>query len=192
MLARGSRSDVRNAQIAENRICRSVRGRALSGAATVWAVREVLQVLRGYLSAGLLSLAAILLLAFGAPAKTALAGAGFALIGAAITRGIDIAREHRAEAARVDTQRRTEAAQELKDRRRDLDETRRLAYAAIVAAQSGARDPMLIATLVNALGYHGQAVDPAVATSQLLNPDQRETQRWLLEQIDRITAELGT
>ena len=55
-------------------------------------VRMVVSALRGYLSAVLLGLAAVALLVLGAPAKAALAGVGFALIGAAVTRGIDLAR----------------------------------------------------------------------------------------------------
>lgn len=96
--------------------------------------------LRGYWSAVLLGLAAVVLLAVGAPSKAALAGAGFAFIGAAVTRGIDLAKERRADAARADA-----------DRRRDLDETRRLACMALYAADS--RAPELVAALVNALAH---------------------------------------
>jgi hypothetical protein len=152
----------------------------------VQAVREViLQVLRRYLSAVLLGLAAILLLAIGAPSKTALAGAGFAFIGAAVTRGIDLARERRAEAAQAEA-----------SRRRDLDETRRVAYMALYAADS--RAPELVATLVNALAHHQSAVDPklaAVHVATIVNGgpgDPRQSVLWLQGHIDRITAELGT
>jgi hypothetical protein len=145
-------------------------------------VRVVVSALRGYWSAALLALAAVVLLALGAPAKAALAGAGFAFIGAAVTRGIDLARE-----------RRTEAAQAAADRRRDLDETRRVAYMALVAHSPA---PELIATIVNALAHHGLAVDPETAASHVQNlvrdiPAQA-SRRWLQEQIDRITAELGS
>ena len=71
---------------------------------------------RGNLSVVLLAAAAIACLAIGSPGKAALAGAGFAFLGAAITRAIDIARERQAATADV-----TAA------RLRDLDETRRLA-----------------------------------------------------------------
>ena len=146
------------------------------------AVRDVvLQVLRSYLSAVLLGLAAVLLLALGAPSKAALAGAGFAFIGAAVTRAIDLARE-----------RRTEAAQADKDRRRDLDETRRLLQAALVAGPVVHREPMLVATLVNALAYHGLGVDPVVANGHIHNLGQDESRRWAQGQIDRINAELGS
>ena len=161
---------------------RQLRGMQQPGtarAASVCVVQEVVRVLRGYWSAVFLGLAAAVLLALGAPAKAALAGAGFAFIGAAVTRGIDIANQRRAEAAQAEA-----------SRRRDLDETRRLAYAALVTAHSGegVRDATLIATLVNALGHHGLGVDPDEATDRLLNFDQR----WLQEQIGRITDELGT
>ncbi len=102
--------------------------------------------LRGYWSAALLGLAAVVLLVLGAPARAALAGAGFALVGAAVTRAIDLAKERRAEAAQADA-----------NRRRDLDETRRVAY---MALQANSRAPELVATIMNALAHHGLAVDP--------------------------------
>jgi hypothetical protein len=141
-------------------------------------------VLRGYWSAVLLGLAAFVLLVLGAPAKAALAGAGFALLGAAVTRAIDLAKERRAEAAQADA-----------NRRRDLDETRRVAYMAL-QANSGARE--LVATIVNALAHHGLAVDPEEAARHVQNLvsnmpiDRDRSQRWLHQQIDRITAELGS
>lgn len=149
----------------------------------MWAVRAVLQAIRGYWSAILLGLAAAVLLALGAPAKAALAGAGFAFIGAAVTRSIDLARERRTETARADA-----------DRRRDLDETRRLAYA-LLSKRPSARDPMLVATLVNALAHHGLGIDPGVAIRQTSAIDQGlpgDAARWLREQIDRITTALDS
>jgi hypothetical protein len=136
----------------------------------------VLSALRGYWSAAFLGVAAVVLLALGAPAKAALAGAGFAFVGAAVTRGIDLAKERRAEAAQEDA-----------SRRRDLDETRRFAYAALVG---GSSDPVLVATIVNALAHHNLAIDPDVAADHIQNLNSAESRRWLREQIDRITAEL--
>jgi len=139
--------------------------------------------LRGYWSAALLGLAAVVLLVLGAPARAALAGAGFALVGAAVTRAIDLAKERRAEAAQADA-----------NRRRDLDETRRVAY---MALQANSRAPELVATVVNALAHHGLAVDPEEAGRHVQNLvsnlpiDRDRSQRWLQEQIDRINAELG-
>lgn len=144
-------------------------------------MRVIGSVFGAYWTAVLLGLAAVVLLVLGAPAKAALAGAGFAFIGAAITRGIDLAKEHRAAAAQADA-----------DRRRDLDETRRLAYMALVTRASGGQAE-LVATLVNALAHHGLAVDPNVAVKHIENLARGgEHERWLQSQIDRITAELGS
>jgi anti-sigma factor RsiW len=79
---------------------------AVTQTASLCGVRAVISVFRGYWSAAFL----------------ALAGAGFAFIGAAVTRAIDLAKERRAE-----------AAQARADHRRDLDETSRLAYAALLS-----------------------------------------------------------
>jgi hypothetical protein len=140
--------------------------------------------LRAYWSALLLALAAIVLLSLSVPTKEAITGAGFALLGAAITRSVDLAKERSAEAAQADA-----------TRRHDLDETRRLAYAALVS-DSGPANSVLVATLVNALAHHGSEVDPNVAATHVKkivndrDPDD-ESRRWLLGQIDRMTAELG-
>jgi hypothetical protein len=85
---------------------------AVTQTASLSGVRVAVSVLRGYWSAALFGLAAVVLLVLGAPAKAALAGASFALVGAAVTRAIDLARERRAEAAQADA-----------NHRRDLDET---------------------------------------------------------------------
>src|SRR5262249_2128870 len=89
-----------------------------------------------------------------APTRAALAGVGFALAGAALTRALDIA-----------AQRRAEAAQAQASRLRDLDETRRLAYAILNARRS--RDGVIIATLASALAHHGLAADPNVAAQHV-------------------------
>jgi hypothetical protein len=84
------------------------------------------------------------------------------------------------------------AAQADADRRRDLDETRRLAYAALLAP-GVSRDPVLVATIVNALAHHGLAVDPDIAAEHVQNAQSTgESRGWLRDQIDRITAELGS
>jgi len=151
--------------------------------ASLSGVRVVASILRGYWSAAVLGLAAIVFLIFGAPSKAAVAGAGFALLGAALVRGVDIAKERRASAAQADA-----------DRRRDLDETRRVAYIALHASHS--RAPDLAATIVNALAHHGLEVDPEEAARHVQNLvsdmpiDRARSQRWLQEQIDRINAEL--
>jgi hypothetical protein len=137
---------------------------------------------RGYWSALVLAGAAVVPLIAGAPTRAALAGVGFALVGAALTRALGIA-----------AQRRAAAAQEQASRLRDLDETRRLAYAILNARRS--RDGVIIATLVNALAHHGLAADPGVAAehvASVLNAPglAPESEQWLRQQIDRITAEL--
>jgi hypothetical protein len=114
--------------------------------------------------------------------KEAAAAVGFALAGAAITRAVDIRQEHRRDAA---------AAQQR--RRADLDETRRLAYMALIHPAPGPR-PELLATVANALAHHGHQVpfqEAAFHIGQVLSVDSEgESHRWLQEQIDRITAEL--
>jgi hypothetical protein len=137
---------------------------------------------RNYWSALVLAGTAVVLVIVAAPAKAALAGAGFALAGSALTRAVDIA-----------WQRRAEAVQAVANRRRDLDETRRLAYAVLHARRS--RDGVIIATLVNALTHHGLAADPNAAAEHVaavLNAPglAPESEQWLRQQIDRITAAL--
>ncbi len=145
--------------------------------------------LRYHWSAVPLALAAIVLLIWGAalsaPASTAMIGAGSALAGAAATRVIDLDRERRAEAAQV-----------AANHRRDIDETRRLAYMALAAR--GTERYELTATIVNALAHHGLAVDPEVAIEHVQNlvgdspVNRSESRRWLQGLIDQITAELGS
>ena len=73
----------------------------------------------------------------------------------------------------------------------DLDETRRLAYAALYTRFTGGRAE-LVATLVNALAHHGLAIDPSDAVEHIVNlAHGGEHERWLQSQIDRVTAELG-
>jgi hypothetical protein len=77
-------------------------------------------------------------------------------------------------------------------RNRDLEETRRLASAILNARRS--RDGALIATLAGALACHGLATDPGVAAlhvaSVLNGPGLApQSEQWLRQQTDRITAE---
>lgn len=124
----------------------------------------------------------MLLLYLGDVNKAAVAGAGFALAGAAATRLLDIA-----------LKRREEMAREVQRRRDDLDETRRLAYMGlIVGATISPRSPELVATLVNALAHHGTGADPTEAANHVaavIYGDKDESAVWLQAQIDRITAE---
>ena len=81
----------------------------------------------------------------------------------------------------------------------DYDETRRLLYMALLAPRTKRYN--LAGTLVNALKHH-PAVDldvgtiadhvvQAVNTTDAPTAGAHESQQWLREQIDRITAELG-
>jgi hypothetical protein len=131
----------------------------------------------------LLAVAAVGFLLAGSPlTKEAAAGAGFALAGAAITRAVDVAQERRREKA------------EAKERRRaDLDETRRLAYMALVAGTTSR--PELVATVANALSHHGLQVPFEEAATHLAvvvrGELQGESGRWLQAQIARLTKEFG-
>jgi hypothetical protein len=88
--------------------------------------------------------------------------------------------------------RRAGAAQAKATRRRDRDETRRLAYAILNARRSGNR--VIVATLVNALARHGLAANPTLAAehvASVLNALAlllKASNGW--QQIDLITAEL--
>jgi hypothetical protein len=147
--------------------------------------------LRYHWSAVPLALAAVALLVLGAvldvstSASAAMVGAGAALAGAAATRIIDLDRERRAE-----------VAQTAASRRRDLDETRRLAYMVLAGAGTGGTGHYeLAATLVNALSYHQWAVEPETAmrhVTEILNgwDTTGESRAWLDGQIGRITKEL--
>jgi hypothetical protein len=144
---------------------------------------RALSALRGYSSAALLGVAAIVFLVIGAPGKTALAGTGFAFVGAAVTRTIDLARERQAASVQA-----AEAS------RRDLDETRRLAYA-MLSKRPSERDPVLVATVLNALVHHGLAADYMTAMPHLTRLDSGQdddlsSTRWLQEQIRQITHQL--
>ena len=100
------------------------------------------------------------------------------MLGRAITRAVDLARERNLEEVLAQA-----------GRRRDLDETRRLAYAVRNSRQS--RAATISATLVNALADRGLAADPNVACSARDRCLQRsracsDSERWLQQQIDQI------
>jgi hypothetical protein len=122
-----------------------------------------------------------LVLAGGSLTKEALAAAGFAFAGAAIARAIDIAQQRGRDKA---------AAEE--SRRRDFDETRRLAYMALLAPTT--ESPELVATVANALVHHGQDAPFEDAVTHLTavvgNSSREQSVRWLKEQIDDITSKM--
>jgi hypothetical protein len=135
---------------------------------------------RGYWSAVVLAIPAAGLLAGGTAvsgtAAAAMVGAGAALAGAVGTRVVGLAEQAKA------------------GRQRDLDETRRVAYMALLANRAQA--PELVATIVNALAHHGLGADPGEAASHLINLvgmsiNRPESERWLQEQIDEINRKLG-
>lgn len=78
---------------------------------------------------------------------------------------------------------------------RDLDETRRLLYAALAASRTKRYE--LVGTLVNALAHHGAGIDPALAMQHVLDlvendsAWQSEPGAWVREQIEKITELLA-
>jgi hypothetical protein len=130
----------------------------------------------------LLAAAAVGFLIAGAPlTKQAAAAAGFALAGAAVTRAVDVTQERHRDKAAVQERRRS-----------DLDETRRVAYMALIAGDS--RHYELVATVANALAHHGMQVpfpEAAAHLARVVSGDtEGESARWLQQQIDRLTATL--
>jgi hypothetical protein len=135
--------------------------------------------LRAYGVAIVLVLGAVVCLVFGSTSRAALAGAGFALLGAALTRAVDVTRERRAAHEK-----------ESAERARDLHETRRLCYAMLMK-NPGDDAPMLTATLVNALVHYGLGIHRKTAMENIYPVGLERTwdmNRWLTEQIDRISA----
>jgi hypothetical protein len=125
-------------------------------------------------------LIAIALVVTGAagPAQTAaaLVAAGAALLGAAATKVADLGTERR----------------EATDR--DLDETRRLAYTALMSP--GSRNYYLAATVANALAHHQHtaSADDALEHLRTLadgNDPGGQSEAWLKQQIDTINTRLG-
>jgi hypothetical protein len=140
---------------------------------------------RSYLAPAVLAVVALTFLIVGGPSKDALVGAGFALAGAAATRAIDVAHERNRDAAEADA-----------NRRRDLDEARRLLYMALVVGRARQHQSAeLVATIVNSLVHHQStvAVDEAAAhVAAVVRGDVGgESERWLEAQIERITHELN-
>lgn len=80
------------------------------------------------------------------------------------------------------------------DDTRDLDETRRLLYMALLVGRTKRYN--LAGTLVNALVHHHAAsLDIRVVTDHVVNVvegnDETGSRAWLQEQVDRITQELS-
>jgi hypothetical protein len=141
--------------------------------------------LRPYWSAVMLAAFTVALLIAGYYAGTEFTGAGLAVLGATVTRAVDIKQER---------ERQRTAA--LEARRKDLDETRRMLYLAYMAWPDLPRD--LASTLVNALAHHGLRVSRLESLDHLMFPSTAEGDdeaseaalSWILNLIDVITAEL--
>lgn len=74
---------------------------------------------------------------------------------------------------------------------RDLDETRRLLYMALVANRTSKGE--LVATLTNALAHHNLKLDADEVMTRLIGAidDQQESdQAWVRQQIDALTDKL--
>jgi hypothetical protein len=111
-----------------------------------------------------------------AQAAAALVAAGAALLGAAATKVADL-----------DTER-----HEAIDR--DMDETRRLAYTALMS--QGSRSYYLAATVANALAHHQHTASADEALEHLRaladgNNPGGQSEAWLKQQIDTINTRLG-
>lgn len=156
--------------------------------ASVSVVRRFIAASRYAWSSGLFALMAAVLLAVGAggsgAASTALVGAGSALAGVAGARFIDLDRERRAEQRAV-----------AESRKRDLDETRRLAYFALMS--KGTRNYELAATVTNAIEHHQQGAEFGEAFKHLKTladggpGDISVAEDWIYSQIFEIGEELG-
>jgi hypothetical protein len=152
-----------------------------------WSVYVVRSQIRHYWTGIFFVLASAALFALSAAyseERSALVGAGSALAGAAFTRVADLARERRAELAAADA-----------NRRRGLDETRRVAYMALLCQETNYYE--IAATAINALVHHGTAVsfneaaDNVTAAVKGRRSRKAKTGRsWLQGQIDQITAQL--
>jgi hypothetical protein len=151
-------------------------------------VRKFIAAGRYTWSASLFALMAAVLLGVGAggsgAASTALVGAGSALAGVAGARFIDLDRERRAEQRLA-----------AESRKRDLDETRRLAYCALMS--KGTRNYELAATIANAIEHHQQGAAFGEAFEHLKTladggpGDISEAEGWLYDQVFGIGEELG-
>lgn len=74
--------------------------------------------------------------------------------------------------------------------RKDLDETRRLLYMALVVNRTKRYN--LAGTLVNAIKHHQRLdIDTDVLIDHVLDAVESGNESWVREQIDRICGELG-
>jgi hypothetical protein len=127
--------------------------------------------------------AVLLILASEGPkTNTTEAGAGYALLGAAVVRTLD------------ELERAADASERAREaERRGKDETRRLLYMCVMAGKTGSVE--VAATLANALvHHHGADRNAALANlPTVLNgaTDDSVAYRWMAEQLDKLTAALA-
>ena len=72
---------------------------------------------------------------------------------------------------------------------RDLDETRRLLYMALVASKT--KKYNLAGTLVNALRHHQGVTDPDLEERVVAQVEGADDEAWARGQVARINADLG-
>jgi hypothetical protein len=128
------------------------------------------------------ALSVVFLVAAGsALTRDAAAAAGFAFAGATIARAVDVLQQHRKERAEADDA-----------LRRDLDETRRVVYMALIAQRTDRYE--VVATAANALAHHSLRVPLDDAITHLVNVVEgrggEESEQWLRRQIDAIDRTL--
>lgn len=73
---------------------------------------------------------------------------------------------------------------------KDRDEIRRLLYMAYVAPRTKRYN--LVGTLINALAHHGSNIPAAESTEKILQAvelDDEDAKKWIVAQIQRLTAE---
>lgn len=72
---------------------------------------------------------------------------------------------------------------------RDLDETRRLLYMALVTSKTKRYN--LAGTLINALRHHQGITDPDLEDQVISQVEGSDDETWARSQIEAITAQLG-
>lgn len=162
-------------EAALNRPIQQVRARDCHSEPVTWLRSSMV---RAYWSVPVLALFAIVLLAVGSQSLDkgdGLLAAGWVATGAAIVRWVDVVQERTRARAKAE-----------EDRRRDLDETRRLLYVELLSDPS---HPTALATLVNAMAHHGLAVDPVEALTMFRTKND-QGRKWIVAQIANINDQL--
>lgn len=138
---------------------------------------------RAYLSAIVLAIGALLFFYYGrSDVRESAAAAGFALLGAALVRWLDVWNEQA-----------SKREMSIAEQRKALDETRRVAYMALLAGTSGRHE--LVGTLVNALVHHAKVTsyeEAAANVPTVVNgaDESSEPGTWLRHKIHLMTERL--